>query len=102
MTDAYVVLAGKLGYPESESLCRLLRTLMDKEEAEMAACLPCPVAELAQKPGKQEDQVTGFEKGVIFITLKGHQFARDIFQLHDARARDVRSVKVWGRERPAE
>ena len=34
MTDAYVILAGKLGYPESDSLGRLLRTLMDEEEAE--------------------------------------------------------------------
>ena len=103
MTDAYVVLAGKLGYPESERLGRLLRRLMDKEEAEIVASLPCTVAELAQKLGKQEEQVNQilkglFEKGVIFMTSKGYQFARDIFQLHDATACDVRSDKVWGRE----
>jgi Pyruvate/2-oxoacid:ferredoxin oxidoreductase delta subunit len=32
------------------------------------------------------------------MTSKGYQFARDIFQLHDATACDVRSDKVWGRE----
>ena len=103
MADAYVVLARKLGYPESERLNRLFRRLMDKEEAEIAASLPCPVAELAQKLGKQEDQVTEilkglFEKGITFMTSKGYQFARDMFQLHDATACDVRSDKVWGRE----
>jgi len=103
MADPYVVLAGKLGYPESERLGRLLRRLMDKEEAEIAASLPCAVAELAQKLGKQEDQVNEalkglFEKGVIFMTSKGYQFARDIFQLHDATACDVRLDKVWGRD----
>jgi Pyruvate/2-oxoacid:ferredoxin oxidoreductase delta subunit len=103
MADAHVVLAGKLGYPESERLGRLLRRLMDKEEAEVAASLPCTVAELAQKLGKQEERVNQilkglFDKGVIFMTSKGYQFARDIFQLHDATACDVRSDKVWGRE----
>jgi Pyruvate/2-oxoacid:ferredoxin oxidoreductase delta subunit len=103
MADAYVVLAGKLGYPESERLGKLLRRLMDKEEAEIAASLPCPVAELAPKLGKQEDQVNEmlkglFGKGVIFMTSKGYRFARDIFQLHDATATDVRLDGVWGRE----
>jgi len=103
MADAYVVLAGKLGYAESERLGKLLRRLMDKEEAEIVASLPCPVAELAQKLGKKEEKVNEmlkklFEKGGIFMTSKGYQFARDIFQLHDATACDVRSDKVWGRE----
>ena len=103
MADAYVVLAERLGYAGSERLSRLLRRLMGKEEAEIAASLPCPVAELAQKLGKQEDRVNQilkglFEKGVVFMTSKGYQFARDIFQLHDATACDVRSDKIWGRE----
>jgi Pyruvate/2-oxoacid:ferredoxin oxidoreductase delta subunit len=103
MADAYIVLAERLGYAGSERLRKLLRRLMDKEEAEIAASLPCPVAELAQKLGKQEDQVNQilkglFETGVIFMTSKGYQFARDVFQLHDATACDVRSDKVWGRE----
>jgi predicted transcriptional regulator len=72
---------------------------MDREEAEIAVSLPCAVAELAQKLGKQEEQVNQilevlFEKGVIFMTSKGYQFARDIFQLHDATACDVRSDNV--------
>jgi Pyruvate/2-oxoacid:ferredoxin oxidoreductase delta subunit len=103
MTDAYVVLAEKLGYAGSERLRKVLERLMDREEAEIAASLPCPVPELAQKLGKQEDQVNQvlkglFEKGVVFMTSKGYQFARDVFQLHDATACDVRSDKVWGRE----
>ena len=103
MRDAYVVLAEKLGYAGSERLRKLLKRLMDKEEAEIAASLPCPVAELAQKLGKQEEQVNEirkglFEKGLIFMTSKGYQFARDMFQLHDATACDVRSDKFWGRE----
>jgi ferredoxin len=103
MGDAYAVLAGKLGYGESERLGKVLRRLMDKEEAEIVASLPCPVAELAQKLGKNEDKVNGmlknlFEKGVIFMTSRGYQFARDIFQLHDATACDVRRDKMWGRE----
>ena len=103
MADAYVVLAEKLGYAGSERLRKLLKRLMDKEEAEIVASLPCSVAELAQKLGKKEERVTEilkglFEKGAIFMTSKGYQFARDIFQLHDATACDVRSDKVWGRE----
>jgi Pyruvate/2-oxoacid:ferredoxin oxidoreductase delta subunit len=103
MANAYGVLAGKLGYAESDRFRRLLERLMDKEEAEIAASLPCSVAELAQKLGKQDDQVNQslkglFEKGLIFMTSKGYQFARDIFQLHDATACDVRWDKVWGRE----
>jgi Pyruvate/2-oxoacid:ferredoxin oxidoreductase delta subunit len=103
MGDAYTVLAGKLGYPESERLKKLLRKLMDKEEAEIVVSLPYPAVELAQKLGKKEAQVNEileglFEKGIIFMTSKGYQFARDIFQLHDATACDVRSDKVWGRE----
>jgi len=103
MADAYVVLAGKLGHAESERLKKLLKRLMDKEEAELVASLPCSVAELGQKLGKKEEKVNEmlkglFEKGVIFMTSKGYQSARDIFQLHDATACDVRSDKVWGRE----
>jgi len=103
MTDAYVTLADKLGYADSERLKKLLIRLMDKEEAEIAASLPCSVAELAQKLSRKEDQVKGileglFKRGVVFMTSKGYQFARDIFQLHDATACDVRLDRVWGRE----
>ncbi len=103
MEQAYTVLAGNLGYPESERLRKVLRRLMDKEEAEIAASLPRPLPELAQKLGKKEEEVNGilkklFEKGVIFMTSKGYQFARDIFQFHDATACDIRLDKVWGRE----
>jgi Pyruvate/2-oxoacid:ferredoxin oxidoreductase delta subunit len=103
MGDAYVVLAEKLGYAGSERLRKVLKRLMDKEETEIVSSLPCSVAELAQKLGKKEEKVINmlkglFEKGVIFMTSKGYQFARDIFQLHDGTATDVRLDDVWGRE----
>jgi Pyruvate/2-oxoacid:ferredoxin oxidoreductase delta subunit len=103
MGDAYVVLAEKLGYAGSERLRKVLKRLMDEEEAEIVASLPCPVAELAQKLGKKEEDVNEtlkglFEKGVVFMTSKGYRFARDIFQLHDGTATDVRLDGVWGRE----
>jgi Pyruvate/2-oxoacid:ferredoxin oxidoreductase delta subunit len=103
MGDAYVVLAEKLGYRESERFRRVLKRLMDGEEAEIVASLPCPVAELAQRLGKREEEVNNilnrlFEKGVIFMTSKGYWFARDIFQLHDGTATDVRLDDVWGRD----
>jgi Pyruvate/2-oxoacid:ferredoxin oxidoreductase delta subunit len=103
MEGVYLVLAGKLGYGGSEKLGKILERLMDKEEAEIVASLPCPVAELAQKVGKEQEKVNDmlnrlFGKGVVFMTSKGYRFARDIFQLHDATATDVRSDAVWGRE----
>ncbi len=103
MADSYTVLAGKLGYAGSERLKKVLRRLMDEEEAAIVASLPCSVSELAQKLGKSEENVNSklkglFEKGVIFMTSKGYQFARDILQLHDATATDVRMDRVWGRE----
>jgi Pyruvate/2-oxoacid:ferredoxin oxidoreductase delta subunit len=103
MGDAYVVLAEKLGYAGSERLGKVLKRLMDREEAEIVASLPCSVADLAQKLGKKEEEVNEmlnvlFEKGVVFMTSKGYRFARDIFQLHDGTATDVRLDGVWGRE----
>jgi ferredoxin len=103
MEDVYMLLAQKLGYAGSERFKRVLRRLMDREEAEIAASLPCPTAELAQKVGKEEEKVNDilsrlFGKGVVFMTSKGYRFARDIFQLHDATATDVRLDDVWGRE----
>jgi ferredoxin len=103
MEDVYLVLAERLGYAGSERFKKVLRRLMDEEEAEIAASLPCPTAELAQKVGKEEEKVNDmlsrlFGKGVVFMTSKGYRFARDIFQLHDATATDVRLDDVWGRE----
>jgi len=76
MTDAYTALAEKFGYAGSERLQKILKRLMDEEEAEIVASLPCPVTELAQKLGKEEGEITKklgglFGKGVIFMTSKG-------------------------------
>ena len=103
MKDAYTVLAEKLGYAESERFKKILKRLMDEEGAEIVASLPCPVAELAQKLGKEEGEIAKkleelFGRGVVFMTSKGYQFARSIGQFHDATAADVRLDHVWGRE----
>lgn len=103
MADAYAVLTGKLGHPGSERLTRILKRLMDEEEAEIAASLPAPVAELAAKLGTKEEEVQKkldglFTRGAVFMTSKGYQFARNVMQLHDSTAADVRLDAVWGRE----
>ena len=103
MRDAYTVLAEKFGYAGSERLQKILKRLMDEEGAEIVASLPCPVAELAQKLGKEEGEIIKkleelFGRGVVFMTSKGYQFARSIIQLHDATAADVKLDDVWGRE----
>ena len=103
MRDAYAVLAEKLGYAGSERLTKVLKRLMDEEEAEIVTSLPCHVAELAQKLGMEEETVNKklnelFGKGIVFMTSKGYQFARGILQLHDATGSDVRLDEVWGHE----
>jgi len=103
MGEAYAVLAERLGHAGSQRLMKVLKRLMDEEEAEIAASLPCPVAELARGLGKQEEDINRrlgglCGKGVVFMTSKGHRFARDILQLHDATASDVRLDYIWGRE----
>ena len=103
MRDAYAVLAERLGHAGSERLVKVLKRLMDEEEAKIAASLPCPVIELAKKLSKEEEEINKrlgglCGKGVVFMTSRGHQFARDILQLHDATASDVRLDYIWGRE----
>jgi ferredoxin len=103
MKDAYEILAEKYGYPGSERFKKILKRLMDDEEAEIVAALPCPVSDLAARLGKEDTEIQKrlgglFGKGVLFMTSKGHQPARDILQLHDATASDVRLDYIWGRE----
>ena len=103
MKDAYAILTEKLGYAGSDRLKKILKRLMDEEEAEIVASLPCPVADLARRLGKGEAEIEKrlgglFGKGVVFMTSRGYQPARDILQLHDATASDVRLDYIWGRE----
>jgi len=103
MGDAYVVLAEKLGYAGSERLRKVLKRLMDEEEAEIVASLPSPLSELAYKLNKKEETIHKkldglFKKGVVFMTSKGYQFARSMDQFHDATCCDVRSDEIWGSE----
>src|SRR4030067_1295722 len=103
MENAYEALSGKLSYPKSQKLVKVLKRLMDEEEAEIAVSLPCPSSELAGKLNKKEEIIDGkldglFKKGVVFMTSKGYQFAKSVTQLHDSTASDVRSDEIWGSE----
>lgn len=103
MEDAYTTLAGKLGYGRSERLKRILRKLMSEEEASLAASLPATLQELSSRLGKPSDEIDRqlgalFTRGVVFMTSKGYQFARDMTQLHDATADDTRLDVIYGNE----
>ncbi|RLF44376.1 MAG: (Fe-S)-binding protein [Thermoplasmata archaeon] len=100
---AYEVLAERLGYRESERLRKVLMRLMNEEEAEICASLPMDVEELSKKFGKTKEEMEKtldslFRKGLIFMTKKGYQFARNITQLHDATGCDERLDRIWGDE----
>ena len=103
MKNAYEVLAGNLGYPQSKRFVKVLKRLMDEEEAEIVVSLPSPLSELASQLNKKEEMIHKkldglFKKGLVFMTSKGYQFARSIIQLHDATGCDVRSDEIWGDE----
>lgn len=101
MEDAYTTLSAKLGFPNSEGLKKVLRKLMEPDEANIVALLPASLEELSSKIGKPADRVNGlleglFGKGVVFMTSKGYQFARSVTQLHDATGSDRRLDRVYG------
>ena len=103
MKKAYEVLGAKLGYPQSQRFLKVLKRLMDEEEAEIVASLPCTSSELAEKLNKKEEVINKklselFKKGLLFMTSKGYQFARSMDQFHDATCCDVRSDEIWGSE----
>ncbi|MBI4286421.1 MAG: 4Fe-4S ferredoxin [Chloroflexi bacterium] len=103
MTDAYTDLAGRLGYGGSERMKRVLRKIMDAEESGLVAGLPATVEEISGRLGKPVDETHRlldglFEKGLIFMTSKGYQFARSVLQLHDATGSNASLDATYGRE----
>jgi len=101
--EAYLDLMTKMRYPTSARFRALLENLMTPEQAQMAACLPGTVQEVAEKLGfnvvvvqKGLDEL--FVKGVVvpkgdYITREFFNFARSVQQLHDrtqaSKLRDV-------------
>ncbi|MEM1659504.1 MAG: 4Fe-4S dicluster-binding protein [Candidatus Jordarchaeales archaeon] len=91
--DPYSKIMESLGFPGSELLRKILRFLMNEEEATVAAALPGSVEEVAGKTGLPVEKVRRildglFFKGVAFPKdFKARDYfrlARDIIQLHDA------------------
>jgi NAD-dependent dihydropyrimidine dehydrogenase PreA subunit len=105
----YEKLMQNLGFPESEYLRKILESLMNEEEARIAAHLPASVEEVAERLGMDEGRVREvleglFEKGVVFpkdFKQRDYfRFARDIIQLHDAtmasqRMKNVEFARLW-------
>jgi len=101
MTDVYTAISTTYGYPHSERFLRVLKLLMNKEEAEVAAALPAPVEDLSVKLSKTAADINRllaglFHRGVVFETRKGYQLARSLVQLHDATSSDPRSDAIYG------
>jgi Pyruvate/2-oxoacid:ferredoxin oxidoreductase delta subunit len=101
MEENYTQLTKRMGYPESDRLLSILRMVMDPAEVELIISLPDISDNLAVKLGKPTDEInrmlkTLFDKGLIFMTSKGYQFARNLTQLHDATCSDARLDKRYG------
>uniref|UniRef100_A0A7J2TJ60 (Fe-S)-binding protein n=1 Tax=Archaeoglobus fulgidus TaxID=2234 RepID=A0A7J2TJ60_ARCFL len=106
---SYETLMNNLGFPESELLRKILKHIMNEEEARVAAELPGSVGEIAKKLGMEEEKVRRileglFFKGVVipkdFRNRDYFRFARDIIQLHDAtlasqHMKDAEYAKLW-------
>jgi hypothetical protein len=87
-SDAYEILAGRIGYADSGIIKKILRILMPEEwHAEIAIEMPAPVEEVAvkvEKPQKEvEDVLEQMKKrGVIVKSSLGFFFVRDVSQLY--------------------
>ena len=110
--DAYSALMERHGYPDSERYRRIMEYLMTPEQATIAAELPAPPEELANKLQMPVETVNReldelYTKGVVFPrnfqTREGYRFARRVMQLHDASqssiktdpARERRLFELW-------
>lgn len=101
-SDAYTLLGEKLGRGESVTFRAVLEVLMDPQQAALAASLPAPVEELAQKlelpSAKVEEMIEDlYQRGILFPTSKGWFFARDVMQLHDSTQGDPRYDAYYNR-----
>lgn len=85
----YSEIARRLNQANSKILPRILKKLMSQQDARLLLMLPAEPSDLAQLTGLDEavirDKLQEFlERGFVFPTSKGPQFARDATQLHDA------------------
>lgn len=89
-TDPYRLLAGRLGYPDSPALRRILEFLIQENKvAEIVVELPTPLDRLAHKFQMTEEEVKNSlqkmqQRGIITLTSRGHFFVRNIKELYDA------------------
>jgi Pyruvate/2-oxoacid:ferredoxin oxidoreductase delta subunit len=87
--DIYIEIANRLNQPHSKILPGILKKLISPEDAKLLLMLPAEPSELAQQTGMDETAIKEklqefLERGLVFPTSKGPQFARDATQLHDA------------------
>lgn len=87
--DIYIEIANRLNQPNSKILPGILKKLISPQDAKLLLMLPAEPAELAQQTGMDESAIKQklqefLERGFVFPTSKGPQFARDATQLHDA------------------
>jgi len=93
----YIEIANKLNQPNSKILPKILSKLISSSDANLLLMLPAEPAELAKRTGldvgtvKQKLQEF-LERGLVFLTSKGPQLARDYTQLHDA---TLSSIDKW-------
>ncbi len=73
-SDSYIVLAEKHGFGSSERYLKVLRFLMTREQADMAACLPGSPEEVAGRTGLKLDAV---RQGLEGLYKKGIVLPRD-------------------------
>ena len=95
--NIYIEIANKLNQPNSKILPKILKKLISPSDANLLLMLPAEPAELAKRTGLDENAVKQklqefLERGLVFPTSKGPQFARDYTQLHDA---TLSSVDKW-------
>jgi len=87
--NVYTEMANKLNQPNSKILIKILRKLISPVDAKLLLMLPAELSTLSKQSGLDENAVKQklqefLERGFVFPTSKGLQFARDTSQLHDA------------------
>jgi len=106
---SYEALMEKLGFAGSEKLEKILKYVMDEEEAKVASALPGTIDEISAKVGIEKERVRDileglFKKGVVFPrdfkNREYFRFARDIIQLHDStlaskHVKDPELARFW-------
>jgi Pyruvate/2-oxoacid:ferredoxin oxidoreductase delta subunit len=95
--DIYTEIMHRLNCADSKIMPRILRKIIATDEAMLLLLLPAEPAELAKQTGIDEGTIIKklqefSERGLVFPTSKGPQFARDATQLHDA---SLSSADKW-------